>query len=512
MRMKNFTLTLVALFCSMATFAKEYTSPLSVTVNGLTYKQVCKINVEEGSDGLYTLSLNNFCLEIDGMKTGVGNIVMDNLEPLNVKDGMLLLANRDIEITEGDDPDVEFWMGPFLGAVPVDLRAYFDDDLYVLINIDMTETLGQVIKVVVGEKEYQLPNGGFEMFRTEGEGSTEVQEPIGWHSFGSCTGTFAPAAKQQLHTFPTCDGVEGWCVSVKSTSIAGVIANGTITTGQMKAGSMIADNKGNNAFLDMSNTETDSNGDPFYAKLDGRPDSLAMWVYFKQATANSKFPYATVSAIITDGTYYQDPEDKTYPNVLAKAQNATIAETGGWQRISIPFEYVDKNVDGKAILVTISTNATPGKGSDGDEIRVDDIELVYNAVPNAIKVKDQEVATDLFVYNEEKEAYEYTVSVEGEVTANDIKALSPNNTVSAHVSVEDTDDGLVAKVVTFSEDFASSAAYVLNIAVLDGIRQTEVAPKTVSTYNLSGQQVKEMRHGEVYIQRQADGKVVKVAK
>ena len=119
----------------------------------------------------------------------------------------------------------------------------------------------------------------------------------------------------------------------------------------------------------MSSTEVDGNGNPYYINMVGRPDSLAVWVKFSQAKANKKHPYATVSAYITDGTRFQDPQDKTYGNVMAKAVNNTIATTGGeWKRIVVPFTYVNDSIDGKAILVTISTNADPGQGSDGDEI------------------------------------------------------------------------------------------------------------------------------------------------
>ena len=82
----------------------------------------------------------------------------------------------------------------------------------------------------------------------------------------------------------------------------------------------------------------------------GRPDSLAVWVKFSQAKANKKHPYATVSAYITDGTRFQDPQDKTYGNVMAKAVNNTIATTGGeWKHRVLPFTYVNDSIDGKAI-------------------------------------------------------------------------------------------------------------------------------------------------------------------
>ena len=93
---------------------------------------------------------------------------------------------------------------------------------------------------------------------------------------------------------------------------------------------------------------------------------------------DSDNPYATISAIITDGTYYQDPENKDYTNVYAKAKNAEIASNGGkWQRIVVPFTIQDNSITPKGILVTISTNAKPGKGNENDVLYVDDLELIY---------------------------------------------------------------------------------------------------------------------------------------
>lgn len=89
------------------------------------------------------------------------------------------------------------------------------------------------------------------------------------------------------------------------------IANGTITTGRINTGSMTAADPSNHSWLDLSRTDVDANGDPFHAILNGQPDSIAAWVKFKQNKPVADFPYATISAVITDGTYYQDPEDNT---------------------------------------------------------------------------------------------------------------------------------------------------------------------------------------------------------
>jgi hypothetical protein len=134
------------------------------------------------------------------------------------------------------------------------------------------------------------------------------------------------------------------CARLLATSIFGIVANGTMTTGRMNAGSMVASDPANHAYIDMSQTDLDGNGDPFYVALNSRPDSLVLWVQFHQGTANSDHPYATVSAAITDGTRYQDPEDQAYDNVVARAADNKIAVTG-------------KTVIAAVVLHTISVHA-----------------------------------------------------------------------------------------------------------------------------------------------------------
>ena len=227
----------------------------------------------------------------------------------------------------------------------------------------------------------QIPNSDFETWADD-EGKTKV-EPRYWHSFESASGDFASWATRKISSSGTSKGGNYSC-QLKSSTFWGIVANGTMTTGQLNAGSMSATNTDNHASLDISSTSKDNYGDPFYALLTSCPDSLVLWVQFSQGTANSAHPYATVSAAITNGTYYQEPaaEGVNYSEVLVGyAENRMIATTGGkWERLSIPFSYDKekyKSNDPKAIMVTLSTNADAGQGSDSDVLLIDNLELVY---------------------------------------------------------------------------------------------------------------------------------------
>ena len=51
---------------------------------------------------------------------------------------------------------------------------------------------------------------------------------------------------------------------------------------------------------------------------------------------------------------------------------------GSWVRKSVPFIYDGASSTPEFILVTFTTNKIPGGGSAGDEIKLDDVSLVYN--------------------------------------------------------------------------------------------------------------------------------------
>ena len=244
----------------------------------------------------------------------------------------------------------------------------------------------QAQSVAIDFSQYQgsqITNSDFE----DWSGTEFDNVPVGWHSFESVElGTpswLYSSAQSKEHTSCFDKGLhEGtlgeFCLKLVPRNVLNLaLANGTITTGRMHAGSTTPENTNNHAQMDLSVTET-SNGTPYYALLTEKPNYIAVWLKF--ISNDSDNPFATISAIITDGTYYQDPEKEntTYANVYAKAKNAEIASNGGkWQRIVVPFTIQDNSITPKGILVTISTNAKPGKGNENDVLYVDDLELIY---------------------------------------------------------------------------------------------------------------------------------------
>lgn len=224
------------------------------------------------------------------------------------------------------------------------------------------------------DNQPNIQNGGFEDWGVDKDASaSQAVEPRYWHSFTSASGTWASLAGE--HCFKSTDAHSGnYSVKLQATSVWGQIANGTVTTGRLNAGSIKADDPANHSELDMSKTETDRNGDPFYQTLEARPDSIAFWVKFSTGKAGT---CANMSAFITDGTYFQAPPDKTYNNIVGKAENKNITACSEWTRISVPFTYADNGLEPKAIMLTFSTCATPGGGKGDEVLLVDDVELIY---------------------------------------------------------------------------------------------------------------------------------------
>ena len=224
------------------------------------------------------------------------------------------------------------------------------------------------------DNQPNIQNGGFEDWGVDKDvPASQAVEPRYWHSFSSASGAFALLAGS--HCFKSTDAHSGnYSVKLQATSVLGQIANGTITTGRLNAGAMVAASPDNHSEVDLSKTETDRNGDPYYQTLEARPDSIAFWVKFSTGKAGT---LANMSAYITDGTYYQAPEDKTYNNKVGWAEYPSIAACSEWKRISVPFTYADNGLEPKAIMLTFSTCATPGGGKGDEVLLVDDVELIY---------------------------------------------------------------------------------------------------------------------------------------
>ena len=233
--------------------------------------------------------------------------------------------------------------------------------------------------------QYQLTNSGFENWETAtnpDNSSKKGDEPVQWNSFMTMkTGSFlynsAISDKIDASTDVRPGSTGSKSAKIWSNSVLGVVANGNLTTGRIYGGSTTAtDANGNYNFSDPSSDSA------FKHTFAGKPDSIATWLKFVPSSTSEQ---ARVSAIIHENSRYQDPEAKTYSNVVAKAQtNFYPTSNKGWQRISVPFVY-EGNKTPAYILVSYTTNKTPGKGSANDVLYIDDAEMIYNSKANSVR-------------------------------------------------------------------------------------------------------------------------------
>ena len=282
--------------------------------------------------------------------------------------------------------------------------------------------------------QYQLTNSGFENWESVSQSNKSGQEPIQWNSFitmqtKSSLYNSARANKIEASTDvrPGTNGSKS--AKIWSTSVLGVVANGNLTTGRIYGGSMTAsDASGNYNFSDPSSDAA------YKHAFAGKPDSIATWLKFVPSSTSTE---ARISAIIHENSRYQDPEATTYSNIVAKAQtNFFPTSDKGWQRISVPFVY-EGNKTPAYILVSYTTNKTPGKGTSGDALYIDDAEMIYNSKANSVSFN----GTTFSGFN--KNTYQYF----------DIEAELPS-TITATV------DGVSATYTT-SIDAANNRATVV---------------------------------------------------
>lgn len=455
---------------TLSAMATDYKGNLTVSINGEGSTQPATISIVENA-GKYNLSILNFMLGEGESVLPVGNIVIENVTGAVAGNLTTLYVNKNITIQKGNVAGIadDAWLGPMLGEVPVKMSSSFNTNgfLGVNIDIDMVSTLGQVIKVTfenVGN-HFQMPNSNFETWST----ATDNNAPKHWHGFESVKGKLSGTAKSKTKLVSSKNvrpGSKGLTSAVvTSTKVFTVIANGTMTNGVLNAGSMSAADASNHSETDLSSTSKDANGDPFATPMYAKPDSVKFWMRFTQAKAQASYPYAAFNAVITDGTYYQDPENKTYTNKVAvAAPNKADMTVGDWRLVSCPFDYASYAANGaeaKAILLTVSTNATPGKGSYSngvaDSVYVDDLELVYAAGIKSISFKGQ--ALDLATI----QTTGIELAADEAVSAADFEVVKEGEDAKVTKLVEATADGYVAVITAVSADLKTQVAYEINI-------------------------------------------------
>ena len=492
--MKKVYLIIVMALVAMTSFAEDYVCGMAMDVYGEPQDfNTVKISCVKNEAGKYDITLDNFSFGT----IPVGTVNVNNVDVVEEDEGMVQLHSEQ-SISIAIMPGIQ---------IPLVLNGtLIGKDIF--IHLDISDV---GVKLLLSSIGTQLQNGGFEEWHKVNASDATENEPNAWHHIMSATGGLASVVKNKQHVFPTDDvrpGTTGKkAVKMESSSVLGVSANGTITTGRMKVGSPTASDPNNCTFMDLSLTDVDGNGQLFDNNIAGEPTALHFWYKFKMVESNSgnaANKTASVNALLTDGTYCQDTADKEYNNIVAVAKDVTsMGDTNGeWKEMTVNFSYKDVDVSPASLLITFSTCAVAGGGSsdnnDPDVLYIDDVELVYAPVPVALNIFDIPVEG----FSADKTTYNVTVP---EVpTDMDIDFECENGCSFSLSSFNDKSNVLTVNL--YNEDLKFQKAYTLNLTIdPTGVENVKnVTEKTVvSRVNLAGQQVKTARG--ITITKYSDG-------
>ena len=490
---KLFTLVLACVM-SLAAMAENYRCKLAVDVYG-TPSDPMEIDLEctKNANGKYDILLKDFAFG----SMPVGNV---NVKDINAEteDGVTYLTFDGTITLEG--------AFAAFGAIPTTLEGLISGD-QLAIRLQVPD-LG--VNVALTNQVTQIYGSDFENWHKAGTSD----EPNGWHGIKSGTGlaSFAGASAFISDDVPG-DSKGEKSVKLQSSVVAGISANGTITTGRMAVGAMEATSTKNNVFVDPSSTDVDGNNDPFYNTFHGRPTSITLWYKFKNGGDNTN--PALISANLIGEGYFQEPapEGTTYENLIANA-TSTLEATDKWTMVTVPFDYASYNaedIDPASILVTINTCSVPGGGSkssdDPDVLYVDDVQLNYAPVATSMSIFDQEVEG----FSADKTEYDITLP---EITTDDdIDFECANGELAAPlIHYEESNNTLVVNM--YSQELKYLKTYTFHVTIdtaVKGITSDAANRTIVGRYNANGQKVGNNAKGLV-ITRFADGTAVKSMK
>lgn len=426
--MKKLFLTIcLAVTAVLALQAESFTGNIVVNRNGQTNNANVTVNVTQQANGLYTLVLQ---------VPTFGTMTMTDVHSAYRRGFTVYSAEREVATNFGT-------MRTILFARTIDGMMTADVAIPAQNTTMRFNTVGD---------HFQMPNSDMEDWN-----SSYTNEPNRWHGFKSAGGTFASTSANIASLGSSTDvrpGATGHSAVLTAGSFIGIVANGTMTNGKLMAGSYEAASPDNHAEMDMANGTND-----FYMPLYAKPDKFNVWLKYTQGTANANNK-ANVSVKTFDGTYYQEPTDKTYTNLSGSIVGGPIAVCD-WTHFSFDFDYDSYAANGastNAIFVTFSTNGIPGHGSKNDAVYVDDMELVY--LGNMTDLRYQ--GTTIAGWN--PAVTEYSMEIDGEPNLDDFDATIEGVSAVLTKSMEQNADGSYRIAISVvSADLQNAACYIINV-------------------------------------------------
>lgn len=426
---KTFFALFMALMTTLSINAEDYTGTIYVTRNGQTNSQTTTVTVSQQDNDLTTLMMH------------------------------VVFMNQNLELKMTDVPsDTSNGITTFSAERTVATGTYFGS-MYTIVFARVTDGMmaanvsipayGVTMWFNTVGDHFQLPNSDMEAW------TNDLGEPDRWHGFKSADGTFASISAGLAGLASSDDvrsGATGHSAVMTAGSVFGTIANGTMTNGQLIAGSMSATDPANHAEMDK-----EKGTDDFYMPLYAKPDKFNVWLKYTQGSANDNHK-ANVSVKTFDGTYYQEPVDKEYTNLSGSIVGGQIP-AGDWTQYSFPFDYdsyAANDAASEAIFVTFSTNATPGQGNKNDALYVDDMELVYLGNMTDLRYLDETID------GWDPTVTAYSMETVGEPNLDDFTATIEGASAVLTKSMEQNADGTYRIAISVvSGDLQNASCYII---------------------------------------------------
>jgi hypothetical protein len=207
----------------------------------------------------------------------------------------------------------------------------------------------------------QFENGGFEQWENVG---SSTEEPLEWSSIKtSDVASLNSVAPKVL--FQSTDAHSGsYSIKLENKASFGIVANGTITNGQVHA-----DMNPSNGYVFTNTSDT-----KWHTVFTDRPDSVVGW-YKYQPSGGDK---GKVEVILHTGLA-ENPENGTLVNWVAHARfNIANTTISSWTRFSVPFHYY--SINSPQYMLAVLTSGDSTQAANASVAYFDDLEMIYNPV------------------------------------------------------------------------------------------------------------------------------------
>lgn len=220
--------------------------------------------------------------------------------------------------------------------------------------------------IVFGQNAYQFPNPDFENWsKVTGKGG---DVPADWHTFSvmKCdlpwyAAIGCPVAKNNHSN--RVQGVSGYAVELFPKTIAGVLANGALTTGQTRVKEMDPGHRDNYNF--------DPEG--YRWKFNGRPDSIAFYAKSNGGMEGKAF----FKVFLHDDKTFIDRSTDEVEGTAYGTMIIAFHPVSTWKRFSKVVTYKSTKTP-QLLLGSFSTNRKAGEGSAKDRLALDKLRCIYD--------------------------------------------------------------------------------------------------------------------------------------